>query len=74
MSCQGQKISSTKNLWTCVGCESVSQTGEVKRMMDSQTHILSCSGYEDLRVDRNLENEKDLVDYFSLVIKRRLEV
>ena len=32
-------------------------------MMDSQTHILSCSGYEDLRVDRNLENEKDLVDY-----------
>ena len=61
------------NLWTCVGCKSVSQTGKVKRMMDSQSHILSCSGYEDLRMDKDLANEKDLVEYFSLVIKRRLD-
>ena len=67
-----QKFSN--NLWSCVGCQSVSQTGKVKRMMDSQAHILLCSAYKDLRKDKELTNEKDLVDYFSLVIKRRLEM
>ena len=59
------------NLWTCVGCKSDSSSEDGTRMMDSQSHILRCSGYEDLRIDKNLSNEKDLVDYFSLVIKRR---
>ena len=67
-----QKFSN--NLWSCVGCQSVSQTGKVNRMMDSQAHILLCSAYKDLRKDKELTNEKDLVDYFSLVIKRRLEM
>ena len=57
------------NLWACVGCESVSQSGKIVRNMDSQSHILSCPGYADLRLDKDLS--QDLVEYFSLVIKRR---
>ena len=53
------------NLWACVGCKSVSQSGKVIRNMDSQTNILYCSGYADLRVEKNLSNDKDLVEYFS---------
>ena len=59
------------NLWACVGCESVSQSGKIVRNMDSQSHILSCPGYADLRLDKDLSLDKDLVEYFSLVIKRR---
>ena len=61
------------NLCACVCCESISQSGKMIRNMDSQTHILYCSGYADLRVEKNLSNDKDLVEYFSSVIKRRQE-
>ena len=56
------------NLWACVGCESVSQSGKIVRNMDSQSHILSCPGYADLRLDKDLSQDKDLFEYF-LVIK-----
>ena len=42
-------------------------------MRDTQAHILSCPGYEDLREDKDLSSDKDLVGYFRLVMNRRLD-
>ena len=53
-----------KNLWTCQGC------GVQK---DSQAHIIVCPGYANLRTNRNLNSDGDLVDYFREVIRTRLE-
>ena len=35
--------------------------------------ILICSGYSELREDKDLSTDKDLVGYFRLVIQKRLE-
>ena len=32
-----------------------------------------CPGYAELRQDKNLDEDRDLVNYFALVIKKRLE-
>ena len=42
-------------------------------MRDTQTHILTCPGYADLREDKDLSSDKDLVGYFRLVMKERLD-
>ena len=38
-----------------------------------QSHIVHCDGYADIRKGKNLENDQDLVDFFSAVIRRRLQ-
>jgi hypothetical protein len=64
----------TKQLWTCSGCTSGETGGEVVGCRDTQTHIMVCPGYADIRQDKNLSEDKDLVTYFSEVIKKRLEM
>ena len=54
-------------LWKCDGCAKLSKIGNI----DTQLHILWCKGYADLREDKNLDNDKHLVDYFRSVISRR---
>ena len=49
------------NLWTCSGCT----------RRDSQEHLLTCPGYADLRVGKNLEVDSDLVAYYRDIVKRR---
>ena len=49
------------DLWTCWHCP----------QMDSQIHILTCDGYRDLRQDKNLEQDKDLINFYQQVLKRR---
>ena len=65
----------SRQLWTCPGCsEGKPDQDIVVGYRDTQTHILSCEGYEDLRENKDLACDKDLVTYFSLVIKKRLEI
>ena len=50
-----------KSLWTCWHCDKI----------DTQSHIMHCDSYESLRVDKNLDNDQELVKYFKQVIKLR---
>jgi len=56
----------SENLWTCEGCVGANKLDGFR---DTQSHILTCEGYADLRVNKNLDSDKDLVDYFDAVIK-----
>ena len=66
----------SEQLWTCTGCGddgSDKADGQVGGRRDTQTHIMICPGYADMRIDKNLEDDKDLVRYFSQVIKKRMD-
>ena len=53
---------SNKNkLWMCDDCSSV----------DSQEHILWCPAYGHLRLEKNLEDDRDLTRYFQQVLQLR---
>ena len=39
--------------------------------METQDHILFCPSYSDLRVDMNINNDMDLVNYVREVMKHR---
>ena len=41
--------------------------------VDTQSHVLQCIEYEDLRRDKNLEKDEDMIKYFRQVIKRRMK-
>ena len=63
-----------RKLWTCPGCsDEKAEYATVEGMRDTQAHILSCPRYEDLREDKDLSSDKDLVGYFRLVMNRRLD-
>ena len=51
----------TSDLWSCWHCPSI----------DTQDHIMNCPAYKDLRKDKNLSNDRDLISYFQDVIKLR---
>ena len=53
-----------KNLWKCLDCQTP----------DTQEHIVRCPAYQPLRVGKDLNNDKDLVDYFRKVIKTREKI
>ena len=63
----------SKQFWTCPGCGNGSDKadGQVGGCRDTQTHIMICPGYAELRQDKNMD--RDLVQYFSQIIKKRLE-
>ena len=42
-------------------------------LRDTQAHILICPGYSELRENKDLATDKDLVGYFRLVIQKRLQ-
>ena len=61
------------NLWTCSGCAGSDMGDEVVGCRDTQQHVMICPGYAQLREDKNLDNDRDLVHYFAQVIKNRQE-
>ena len=50
-----------QDLWKCDDCHS----------MDSQAHIVWCPAYAALREGKDLECDKDLVEYYQKVMKIR---
>ena len=50
-----------QNQWKCQDCQ----------IPDTQDHIVRCPAYQQLRIDKDLNNDKDLVAYFRKVIKIR---
>ena len=49
------------NLWACEGCSG--------GFRETQSHILICEGYLDLKGDTKLDSDKGFVDYFAAIIK-----
>ena len=50
--------------WQCEGCD--------LKVIEDQVHIASCTGYEDLRRNKNIEHDnEDLVTFFQEVLDRR---
>jgi hypothetical protein len=46
-------------------------TGDALDALDSQEHLLWCSSYAELRMGKNLVNEKDLVSYYRDILKQK---
>ena len=61
-------------MWTCSGCFDGDMGDKVVGLRDTQQHVLICPGYAQLREDKNLEVDKDLVKYFAQVIKQRQDI
>ena len=51
----------SSDLWSCWHCPNI----------DTQAHIRHCPAYQHLRMDKNLDNDMDLVKFFQEVIKLR---
>ena len=49
------------NQWRCVSCG----------LTDTQEHLWHCTGYQHLRLNKDLSKEGDIVDYFRNIIKER---
>ena len=56
------------SLWRCDSC----QTGQI----ESQDHVLYCPAYADLRVDKDINNDSDLVQYMRnvLIVRDNLQL
>ena len=48
----------------CEGC---------KMDIDTQSHVLVCNAYSDLRVDQDLSKDDAMIEYFRKVLKRRMK-
>lgn len=57
-----------KNLWVCEACKPPNDIG----YRDTQEHVLVCSAYKQFRNGKDLQKDKDLVDYFACVLQQRL--
>ena len=44
-------------------------TGQLS--LDTEEHILSCDSYADLREDKSMDDDQDIITYFQQVIERR---
>ena len=53
------KASYAEQNWLCDSCE---------KAVETQSHILWCPAYQNLRQDKDLNSDKDLVDYFMKVL------
>ena len=65
--CKMNQSSSRTNkeaLWQCSGCGCI----------DTQSHIIHCSAYQNLREGKSINNDDDLVEYFTQVMKIRDEM
>ena len=51
-----------KELWKCISCQS---------NIDTQSHILWCHAYKDLRKDKDINSDKDLATYIQEVLEIR---
>ena len=48
----------------CQGC---------RQEVDTQSHVLQCMEYEDLREDMDMKKDDDMIKYFRKVLKRRMK-
>ena len=51
-----------EELWICDSC---------KAAIDTQSHILWCPSYKELRAGKNINNNTDLVNYIQRVMEIR---
>ena len=51
-----------EELWRCDSCKSA---------IDTQSHILWCPSYKELRAGKNINNNEDLVNYIQRVMEIR---
>ena len=66
--CKMNYMSSHKykaELWSCDSCET---------MIDSQSHILYCPAYKQLREGKSLTSDSDIVEYFKKVLEIRTKL
>ena len=61
---KGNMKGSFKEDLSCLGCK---QPGT----LENQTHVMTCSGYENLRSGLNFDEDRDLVTYFQRVMRSR---
>ena len=56
-----------KDLWQCDSCQ---------RNIDSMNHVLWCPSYSELRINRNLDDDKDLARYLHdvMIIRSKLNI
>ena len=52
-------------LWSCDSCET---------LIDSQSHILYCPAYKQLREGKSLTSDSDIVEYFKKVLEIRTKL
>ena len=60
-------VQHTRDMWACPGC----LTGGDIGCRDTQYHVMICPSYADLRQDKDLTKDKDVVHYFQQFIKVR---
>ena len=51
-----------QELWRCDSCQTA---------IDTQSHILWCPSYKELRSGKDINNDRDLVNYIQNVMKIR---
>ena len=49
--------------WLCQACQ--------LQVREDQDHLADCSGYKDLREGKNMEDDKELVEFYQAVMRRR---
>ena len=53
-----------RSILECIACDS--------KEVESQTHVMCCSGYSDIRTGLDLPKDRDLIAYFTQVMKIRM--
>ena len=51
-----------EDLWLCDSCQS---------QIDTQSHVLFCPAYQQLRIDKDIKNDEDLIKYLVQVLQIR---
>ena len=62
-------MKSNSGIWTASICHY-----DLEGFRDTQSHVMVCAGYSDLREGKDLKTDKDLVKYFQMVIKKRIDL
>ena len=58
---QSSSKANKASLWQCTGCGNV----------DTQSHILWCPAFSELREGKSLESDTDIVEYYTKVLRIR---
>ena len=54
-----------KEMWRCDSCQSA---------IDTQSHVMWCSAYTELRKNKDLSNDRDIAKYIQQVLNIRSKV
>ena len=58
---QSSEKANWESLWKCQACGKV----------DTQSHIIHCVAYKDLRIGKSLHSDAEVAEYFKAVLKQR---